>query len=141
MAITTRIEMKGPILEGKSGRVLRREATRMIRTLVELGEQRLDQVLRPRPGGVFLSVTEARPGKSSTGHYRRSVSGTVQELHGRIDDGNVVYGPWLEGVGSRNQTTRFKGYASFRRTAQWLQKQVNGVARKAMGRLVRSLGG
>jgi hypothetical protein len=35
---------------------------------------------------------------------------------GRINDGpsTFIYGPWLEGTGSRNATTRFKGYHTFR---------------------------
>jgi hypothetical protein len=28
------------------------------------------------------------------------------------------YGPWLEGLGSRNETTSFKGYFSFRQATQ-----------------------
>lgn len=35
-----------------------------------------------------------------------------------VHDRGVAYGPWLEGVSSRNRTTRFKGYASFRRAVQ-----------------------
>lgn len=45
-----------------------------------------------------------------------------------VNDRGIVYGPWLEGVGSRNKTTRFKGYFSFRRGAQSLRKQVKGLA-------------
>jgi hypothetical protein len=33
-----------------------------------------------------------------------------------VYDQGVVYGPWLEGVGSRNRTTRFKGYRHWRTT-------------------------
>lgn len=34
----------------------------------------------------------------------------------RVNDGpnTFIYGPWLEGTGSRNATTRFKGYRTFR---------------------------
>jgi hypothetical protein len=39
-----------------------------------------------------------------------------------ITDGGIVYGPWLEGTGSRNApVTRFKGYRSARLTAQSLR--------------------
>lgn len=58
-----------------------------------------------------------------TGHYRRSVNGRMLgSLHGEIHDSKVVYGPWLEGVSARNQTTRFKGYAAFRRARQELER-------------------
>jgi hypothetical protein len=56
-----------------------------------------------------------------------------------IDDRGVVYGPWLEGTGSRNRTTRFKGYASFRRATQAIQARVpqiaNRVVRGYLGRM------
>lgn len=42
-----------------------------------------------------------------------------------VDDSGVIYGPWLEGVGSRNfPNTRFKGYAMFRRATQYLNEGV-----------------
>src|SRR3990172_8731549 len=55
--------------------------------------------------------------KHPTGYYESNV---------RIKNGNEVwdggfggpvYGPWLEGVGSRNNTTRFRGYHAFRKAA------------------------
>ena len=92
-----------------------------------MGEDRLDEVLRPRPAGVYLSVGEARPGKASTGHYRRNVHGAVRNSRlGVITDSNVVYGPWLE-MGRSNRPTRFKGYAAFRRTGDWLNKRAKQV--------------
>ncbi len=35
-----------------------------------------------------------------------------------VHDRGIAYGPWLEGLSSRNRTTRFKGYFSFRRAVQ-----------------------
>lgn len=32
-----------------------------------------------------------------------------------VNDRQIVYGPWLEGVGTRNETTSFKGYGALRR--------------------------
>ena len=98
-------------------------------------------MLRPRPAGVDLSVAEAQKGKASTGNYRRNVNGIVRDLNGLITDGGVVYGPWLEGVGSRNASTRFKGYAAFRRTGQWLEQQVPKVIRIRVDRMVAKLNG
>ena len=86
-------------------------------------------------------MAEAGKRRGSTGHYRRNVHGKVENLVGRISDGGVVYGPWLEGTGSRNQTTRFKGYASFRKTAQYIQKEKLGPAlEKAAARIVQEMG-
>ena len=131
------VKVSGPLFQAGAPAVIRAAAQSAVAELVQLGEQRLDATLRPRPAGVYLSVEQAQKRKASTGHYRRSLHAVVKDLHGRIADGNVVYGPWLEGISSRNQSTRFKGYASFRRTAQWLQKQ----ARKVMEAHVRRLRG
>ena len=60
-------------------------------------------------------------------------------LTGRIDDGNVVYGPWLEGTSSRNQTTRFKGYHSFQIVRQQLQNEMPAIMQAQIGRAVQGL--
>src|SRR5688500_15489716 len=41
--------------------------------------------------------------------------------------GGPVYGPWLEGIGSRNNTTRFKGYHAFRKAADALDRRIEGM--------------
>lgn len=41
-----------------------------------------------------------------------------------VNDRDIVYGPWLEGTSSRNRSTRFKGYASFRRAADNLRRKL-----------------
>ena len=122
----------GPLFDGRARSAVRQLSRTVIGRIVRLGEQRLDRMLRPRPAGVFLSVDEAGRGKASTGHYRRSVHPVVADTWGRIDDGGVVYGPWLEGTSGRNRTTRFKGYSSFRRTRRWLQTQAGKVLSGAM---------
>jgi hypothetical protein len=46
-----------------------------------------------------------------------------------IVDGDVVYGPWLEGVGSRNSpVTRFAGYHTFRKAGQKLNGEAGVIA-------------
>ncbi len=60
----------------------------------------LDHVLQ-HPTGYYESRIKAEP---DGGAYRW-----------RVHDDMVIYGPWLEGVGSRNfPVTRFKGYHTFR---------------------------
>ncbi|WP_377271924.1 hypothetical protein [Peterkaempfera sp. SMS 1(5)a] len=50
-----------------------------------------------------------------------------------ITDGGVVYGPWLEGIGSRNYpTTRFKGYSTFRRVKQRVEARADRTFRAAI---------
>ena len=78
---------------------------------------------------------------ASKGHYRRNVSGEVQGLRGRIDDGGVIYGPWLEGTSDRNKTTRFKGYGTFRQVGQELEKKSDDILNKHIKRTVKRLSG
>lgn len=55
------------------------------------------------------------------------------------DQDKTVYGWWLEGVGSRNRTTRFKGYFTYRRITQELRAKAqtiaDGVIRRYMDRM------
>jgi hypothetical protein len=44
----------------------------------------------------------------------------------------ATYGPWLEGTGSRNDTTRFKGYHAFRQAAQQLDASAEVIADLAL---------
>lgn len=76
-----------------------------------------------------------------TGHYESQVTA---EPHGTtvvLSDSGVVYGPWLEGTGSRNRTTHFKGYATFRRTRDRVRTEVGSIVGRLLPRLVRRLGG
>ena len=133
MAVACTVTLKGPVFDNASAKV--QEAIGdIIQDGVEAGEKRLDETLRPRPAGVYLSDG------GSAGNYRRLVQGkVVNNLNALITDGGCLYGPWLEGVSSRNATTRFKGYASFRKTAQWLQKEIEGIANKTLKRLMGRL--
>lgn len=76
-----------------------------------------------------------------TGHYARSVHGDiVGSAHGVVHDSNVVYGPWLEGVSSRNDRSRFKGYAMFRNAFQKLEKMAGEFLDRAIRRHKARLG-
>ena len=127
MAVSFDVELKGPIFTNAEGKV-KEGMGDILQAAVEAGEKRLDEMLRPRPAGVYLAI-EGPAG--SMGNYRRNVQGKVESnLHALITDGGMVYGPWLEGIGSRNETSRFKGYSSFRKTAQWLQERIGDIAAK-----------
>lgn len=119
--------------------IIRQMGHNFVQELVEKGQERLAQMLSPRPQGVFLSVLEAGKGKASKGNYRRNLNARTMDLRGIIHDGGVVYGPWLEGTSGRNQTTRFKGYRSFRQTAQYMQGLVPALSQKWAHRAVEAL--
>lgn len=72
-----------------------------------------------------------------SGYYRSQIS-AVQVTEGSysVTDNDVVYGPWLEGIGSRNETSAFKGYQTFQiigdRFENEVETAVNGVIDKFM---------
>jgi len=58
-----------------------------------------------------------------------------------VHDRKIIYGPWLEGTSRRNQTTRFKGYASFRRATQALIPRVPALINHILAGYLDRLGG
>lgn len=115
------VEKTGKLFKGGADRLLQTAVSGAIRELIQEAEGFLVDRLKTGSGGVFKSVAEA--GKNaSTGNYRRNLSTQVKRLNASVDDGGVIYGPWLEGVSSRNQSTRFKGYSSFRMAKQHTEK-------------------
>ena len=133
------VELKGPAFERPGiKRAVGSAAQRAIQELVEEGEELLSKILRPRPAGVYLSAAEAGA-RASTGNYRRNISGRVSSGVGIITDGGVVYGPWLEGVSNRNQTTRFKGYGAFRKVQAELDRKAKATLDRSVRREIRRL--
>lgn len=58
-----------------------------------------------------------------------------------VHDRGIVYGPWLEGTSSRNRSTRFKGYAAFRRAADELRRKADGILTNVAHHYVAKLNG
>ncbi len=129
------VTAKGPLFD-KSDSIMEQMGHDIVQDLLKVGEQRLARAFRPRPGGVFLSVAEAKKGQASTGHYRRSLHVVQANLTGFIDDSGVVYGPWLEGG---RGGTRFRGYGMFRKVASFLNKVAPKVAKLHRDKTIREL--
>lgn len=123
------VTMKGPLFDGSATRIMDDFVEDASREIAEAGvnavQDRLGQVL-----------------KDDTGRYRGKVTTDRASAEGwNITDGGVVYGPWLEGTSSRNKTTRFKGYQTFRRTRQWLDGRATKIAESKLGRYLNQMGG
>lgn len=57
-----------------------------------------------------------------------------------VNDRGVIYGPWLEGVGSRNSpVTRFPGYRALRRAYQELLGKVPEIAERTLAKYVKRM--
>ena len=127
-----KVELSGPLFDARAPKALRDAASGALREMVEEGESFLMETLRPAPAGVYISG-------ESTGNYRRNVSSRTQGMTAVISDGGVVYGPWLEGISSRNAASRFKGHASFRRAGQHVARLSKKIAEKYIFRAVRKM--
>lgn len=121
------IDYHGPLFDGRAEAAGRRLVRDMRDTLGDRGKElvleRLGQVIR-HPTGYYESQirTQAR------GDYEVVVT-----------DGGVVYGPWLEGTGSRNETTRFKGYHTFQLISQELERDAEQLTRGDVDRAVAEM--
>ena len=77
--------------------------------------------------------------QNPTGAYQSRITTDVSSDSVGISDGGVVYGPWLEGTSSRNNSTQFKGYQTFRKVLQEMEKDASKQADRVVGRAVGKL--
>lgn len=77
--------------------------------------------------------------QNPTGYYQSQITYTTNTRETVVTDGGVIYGPWLEGTGSRNQTTKFKGYSSFRKATQQLNGAAELIAQTVVSRNIGAL--
>lgn len=120
VSLDVRVTRRGPLLDGTAPRHIaratndiEREVAQHARTLVD---RRLNAVLRRQ-----------------TPYYRTRITAVRTGGDWEVTDQGVIYGPWLEGTGSRNRTTRFKGYWTFRTVS----RQVDGNADRIAERVLR----
>lgn len=117
LRISTSVRRTGPLFDGRAPMIMRQFVD-------DLEEQAAEEALsdiRTIYHGSF---------RHPTGYYESNVRISNSKSGPEITDGGYagpVYGPWLEGVGSRNATTRFKGYHAFQIAASLLQQRIEGM--------------
>lgn len=142
VAATVQVKTSGPFFTPGMPQLVEQALDAGVRELTERAEEKLQVLLRPRPAGVFHSgAYAASHGYTQTGRYRQGVSSEFRSLLGRVHDSNSTYGPWLEGDSSRNTTTRFPGYHTFRRVGNEAEDEAPRVLGKHVKGLVRRLNG
>lgn len=103
----TTISVSGPLFNGTAVPVLRRAVDDCQRHMAGVAEE------------VWQAYMDASFRTQSPSGYQSHVNIARREQDLVVNDDGVIYGPWLEGTGSRNSpVTRFKGYASARRATQ-----------------------
>lgn len=75
--------------------------------------------------------------REPTGAYMARTNLAVRDRERVTNDHGSVYGPWLEGTGSRNApVTRFKGYAAARRATVTVQRKAKQLGQPAVDKWV-----
>ncbi len=108
-----------------------------------LAEEAMNAYTEHLKGHLAQAVTDrihARLGeviKHPTGRYESQIHTEHQADDLVVTDQPIVYGPWLEGVGSRNSpVTRFPGYHTFRTVTRQIQPEIRDIAERDIERYV-----
>lgn len=114
------MSVSGPLFDGRAGAALDRYVDAVQDRLADEATDRIHALL-------------AGSLKHPTGYYESHIHTERSTSDRTVTDTPVVYGPWLEGLGSRNfPKTRFRGYGSFRKATQDLDAQAGGIARDVL---------
>lgn len=122
LEVHTRVHVHGPLFDGRADRAITDYSEAVV-------EDVADQGFRD------VHFTLARVLKYPTGYYQSHIRDRALGSAHVIYDDRVIYGAWLEGVGSRNApVTRFEGYFTFRRVAVHLNKKAPAIAQRVLQR-------
>lgn len=120
------VELHGPIFDARA----KAAVNAMLNDAADAIAQRAQNDVR----GTIRSRAVRR-----TGRYERHVQIERQGNDRQVNDHGMVYGPWLEGVSRRNFSTRFRGFAQFRRATQKLAGRTGEIAEPAVRRNIGRL--
>jgi hypothetical protein len=124
---TIEINTHGPLFDGRAAREVHaflEEAKH------DIGQQGYSDVMHMLEGSI----------RHPTPYYETQVLAENVGADVVVHDRGIIYGPWLEGVGSRNApVTIFPGYHSFRRATAQLRGQATGLAERLLEKYVRRM--
>lgn len=124
------IEFRGPLFDGRAERAIEDACDDARDDIAAYAEER-----------VLLGTSMNF--KTRTPYYETRVTTTrVSSEVSQVDDQGVIYGPWLEGVGSRNsQRPGFPGYHFWRAAKQAVAVRGPQIAEAAVQRRLPEMGG
>jgi hypothetical protein len=124
----TDFSVSGPVLTGASPAIVQEMNDQIVIAVAARGLESVQRILNEKI-------------QNPTPYYETQIMvqemGDVRVVHDR----DIVYGPWLEGVSSRNSETRFKGYAAFRKSRQSLNGDIPRIISPIADMYIRKLGG
>ncbi|MDN3244159.1 hypothetical protein [Streptomyces sp. ZSW22] len=120
--MSVEIRFEGPLFDGRAARAMQDATDAAREDVAEFAETHVLMLM----GMAF---------RNPTGYYESRVTTTRLGDVSRVHDQGVIYGPWLEGVGSRNSpVTRFPGYWHWRRTKSLVATRGPQIAERAVER-------
>lgn len=133
MSETVNVEFSGPLFNGVAEQAMRKLSEEVQRTVAVYAEDTWQS---------FMDASFRHP----TGRYQSHVNIARDGNDLVVNDGwpgsGLKYGPWLEGVGSRNSpVTKFPGYFSLRRAAAKVNHEVTEVTAPIVDKYVREANG
>lgn len=128
MEVEYKVTMHGPLFDMTAPGIAAQMVAGITEHVTEVGR---DMVLS------FSAEFKSHP----TWRWEMDMTGAVLDSHhGHIYD-RVPYAAWLEGVSSRNLTSRFKGYHMWKTSAAWLRDNAADIAQSVVARWMPYLGG
>jgi hypothetical protein len=119
---------KGPLTDGRARRA------------VEDYRQDWERSVARRAKERWVSLLKSTI-RNPTPHYWNQIDAIPRGGGWTVWDRMVVYGPWLEGVGSRNRTSRFKGYWNFRKMQTEMNVQASFIGNRLLEAYIPRIGG
>jgi hypothetical protein len=119
------VSFSGPLFDGKTAASFESSSAECAKALAE-------KLAKAWTNNLNASI------KNGTGFYVSQIE-TRQDSADKytVDDKDVVYGPWLEGLGSRNYPhTVFRGYMSLRKAKQTVQDKSMQICQPIINRLL-----
>ena len=127
-----KVDVRGPLFDGTGDKALRAAKLSMSWRVATAAQRHVQVIGRRNFRYEFAPATHV---------FENNVEvERISDSH-LVHANQVVYGPWLEGTSSRNQSSRFKGYHLFRKAAQDTERRLGDILSDEERKLVRDLGG
>lgn len=120
MRLVVEVDIRGPIADGRA-----------VRELDAALEDAVEAVARQAYANV-MGILNAEI-RNPTPYYETQITVDRAGADRVVHDRGIVYGPWLEGVGSRNRPRPgFPGYHAFRRATQQTESEAPALVERAI---------
>lgn len=143
---TNEVVISGPLFDGmamaEADEARAAALTAVAQRGIEMVRDQFAGSIRRSTGRFLASVRMTPVTRTYTISSRRGAySMVIQVPPGAVavTSSRADYGPWLEGTGSRNVTTSFKGYHGFQKAAGQLEQEATGIANTAAAPLIAEM--